>query len=474
MQALQESCEEFLSKEIDTENCLEIFKLARQFGCKILLEKCHPYVLEGFNGMWKTTEFDELDFDDVMSIVKDDDLDPVDEEQICEAVIRWVKADVKRREKHISSLFRYVRLINITPEYLISELYTEDLLIDDVNCCNFLDEARDYHMLPARQNEFCSNRFYLRNSDDLEEVTMVITEYDMEKSGTFYQDAKCLWAYSFNQNKWFTLKPIPQDKNPGLDFQVVTFRRDLYLAGGTENSKNLLHYDSERNEWNLCEVQMKRGRICHVMAAVRESIYIIGGKNPKAKEGKNVLGSVEEYSILGRKWRIMGELVTAVHSAASMVIGDKIYIIGGVDQNGQYVRDIQVFEIRTRECQVVGQLDLEQPVIVSSFGRLNFIIDAKGDISKFDIAKQKFSPLMKLSPSYLPILGFTHYRGRILLLSASPKKKDVFSQMIQIDLRKSLPRAEIVSPQNNTKPKPIHACTRNIINKQFLSHTLFQ
>lgn len=465
---------------MDTENCLEIFKLARQFGCNILLEKCRPYVMEGFNGLWKTKEFDELDMDDILSIVRDDDLVPVDEEQICEAVLRWVKADEQNRVKDIAKLFRHVRLINISPEYLLSELYQEKLLIEDDNCLQYLDETRDYHMLPARQQEFCSSRFHLRSSDDFEEVTMVITEYDMERSGSFYQDGKCLWAFSFNQNRWYTLAPIPLDQNPGLDFQVVTFKCDLYLAGGTNNSKNLLHYDSERNEWNLCEAQMKRGRSCHVMAAVRESIYIIGGKNPKAKEGKNVLGSIEEYSIRGRKWRTMGELVTPVHSAASTVVGELIFVFGGIDQNGQFVKTIQVFEIRTRECKVVGQLDLEQPITVSSFGHLNFIITAKGDIAKFNIVKKdddykaKFQTLMKLSPSHLPLLGFTHYRGRILLLSATEKKKDAFSQMIQINMRKSPMRVENVTPRNNTKPKPIHACARNIINKQFLYHTYFQ
>lgn len=36
--------------------------------------------MEGFNGLWKIKEFDDFDVDDIMDIVKDDDLVLVDEE----------------------------------------------------------------------------------------------------------------------------------------------------------------------------------------------------------------------------------------------------------------------------------------------------------------------------------------------------------------------------------------------------------
>lgn len=65
---------------MDIENCFEVFKLVRQFGGKILFEKCRFYVMEGFNGLWKIKEFDDFDVDDIMDIVKDDDLVLVDEE----------------------------------------------------------------------------------------------------------------------------------------------------------------------------------------------------------------------------------------------------------------------------------------------------------------------------------------------------------------------------------------------------------
>lgn len=59
------------------------------------------------------------------------------------------------------------------------------------------------------------------------------------------------------------------------------------------------------------------------------------------------------------------------------------------------------------------------------FGCLNFIINVKGDIIKFDIMKKdedyklNFKFLMKFSFFYLFLLGFIYYRGRILLFLVS-------------------------------------------------------
>ncbi|XP_021358069.1 kelch-like protein 24 [Mizuhopecten yessoensis] len=473
---LQEACEEFLAKEMDMENCLMLFKVARSCNCKVLLERCRPFVMEGFNGLWKSDEFETLDLEDLESIVRDDDLVPVDEEQICEATLKWVEADLVNRKEYLGRLFRHIRLVNVSPEYLLEELYNKELLLNDENCKRYLDEVRDYHILPARRHEFASGRFHLRNSDDFEEVILALTEYDMERSGSFYQDGKCLWAYSHHQGRWYTLAPIPLQQNPGTDFSVVSFRNDLYLTGGTSTLKNLLKYDSDRNEWAQCDANMKRGRYNHMMAAVRESVYVLGGYNAKMAEGNNVQGSIEEYNVNSRRWRTMGELITSVQCAATVAIGEKIYILGGKQEDGSHYDGIQIFDTRQRETKVQAGIlkGLAQPLRVIPVDGKVIIITATGEVYDYRYSKVKLSLVKRLHHDCLPILGVAHYRGYIMLLSASKDKPLVFSKLFRLELRCSPTRLDVVSPKNNTKPKPIHACLRGIVNKQFLYHTYFQ
>jgi hypothetical protein len=360
-------------------------------------------------------------------------------------------------------------------------------LREDEICCRYLDEARDFHMLPARQQDFCSPRFHLRNSDDIEEVILIITEFDMEKTAQMYQDGKCLWAFSFQQARWFTLSPIPMKDNPGTEFQTVTFRRDLYLAGGTHNSKNLLHYDSERNEWNLCDGQMKRGRCGHVMASVRESIFVIAGRNPKARAGSSthVLSSVESYNIRSRKWESICEIPTAVHSASSLVMCEKVYIFGGVQQDGKWCSDIQVFDTRKRESSTVGRIpaDVAPPFKILKIDKNYILVSADCRVYKVEITSESEDTKVKiqsfqhtLSKSTCPVLDIVNYRGRMVVLSGSEKNPSVYSKMTMVDTNSSPIREKPLKPssKNTTVPKPILSCQKGIIDKQFMYHTYYQ
>lgn len=473
---LQEDCERFLAAEMDMENCLMLFKIARSCNCKVLLERCRPFVMEGFNGLWKSEEFLTLDLEDLESIVRDDDLVPVDEEQICEATIKWVEANITDRKQHLARLFRHIRLVNVSPEYLLDELYNTELLVKDADCKRYLDEVRNYHILPARRQEFATGRFHLRNSDDYEEVILAVTEYDMERSGSFYQDGKCLWAYSHHQERWYTLAPIPLQQNPGTDFCVVSFRNDLYLSGGTGALKNVLKYDAARNEWVICEASMKKGRYGHMMAAVRESIYVMGGYNAKMSEGNQVLGSVEEYKVNSHRWQPMGELHTPVMYAATAVVGEKIYVLGGKQQDGSFFEGIQVFDTRQRETKVENGLltGMVQPLKAITIDCKIVVFTASGEVFDFRYSKMKLSSVKRLHHDCLPILGMAHYRGCINLLSASKDKPQVFSKLFKLELRLSPTRLDPVSPKHSTRPKPIHACLRGIVNKELMYHTYFQ
>lgn len=479
--AMQEECEKVLGKEINNENCLTLFKMARMYGCKVLFEKCRPYIMEGFNGLWKSDEFTTLHQEDLESIVRDDQLVPVDEEQICEALLAWINKDPKERQKYAGRLFRHVRFINISPEYLIHDLFSQETLIKDKDCKRYLEEARDFHMLPARQHEYSSVRFHLRDSDDYEEVILVLTEFDMERSGSFYQDGKCLWAFSLQQSRWFTLSPLPHKENPGLNVSMVSYRADVFITGGNDSktSKNLLKYDSEKNEFSLVqEATLKKGRFKHMMIAVRESLYVIGGLIDKPKKDGSfpLIGTIEEIPVHGKRWKVVGELKTPVHSASITAFGEKIFVFGGIAEDGNHFNKVQVFNVRLRETEYACDIDktISQPLKVLHFGGRIVVFTTKGEMFDFDPNKLKFELIKKISSQYLPIMAISHYKGCVIILCGRQDNPECYKQMFKIDLSVNPMRIEVITTKSTSKPKPIHACQRGRVNKQFMYHTYFQ
>lgn len=480
---MQEECEKMLGEEINNDNCLMLFKTSRMYNCKYLFDKCRPFIMEGFNGIWKCDEFNTLHIEDLDSIVRDDELVPVDEEQICEAILMWIKSDKERRKEHAGRLFKNVRFINISPEYLIAELYSQKVLLQDKDCRRYLDEARDFHILQARQHEFCTPRFHLRDSDDYEEVILVLTEFDMQRSGSFYQDGKCLWAFSLQQSRWFTLSPLPHQHNPGLDVAMVSYRTDVFLTGGNDpkTSKNVLKYDSEKNEFShIAEAALKKGRFNHMMVAVRESLYVMGGLASIEKTKKDgsipIVATIEELPVHGKRWRTLGELKTPVHSACTTVIGEKVFIFGGILEDGKFNNWVQVFNVRNRETENACRIDQSmcQPFNVLNFVGKTLLFSSKGELFDFDADTLKFTLMKKLSPGYLPIIATSHYKGCIILLCGTPEYPKMFSKMYKMDVSVNPFRIELITPKSTIKPKPIHACQRGRVNKQFMYHTYFQ
>ncbi|CAC5375909.1 KLHL24_35 [Mytilus coruscus] len=481
LQTMQEECERVLGKEIGNDNCLPLFKMSRMYNCKLLFDKCRPFIMEGFNGLWKAEEFTTLHIEDLESIVRDDELVPVDEEQICEAIIMWVKKNPGERKKFIGRLFKHVRFINISPEYLITELYSEDLLTKDPDCKRYLDEARDFHLLPARQHEYSTGRFHLRDSDDYEEVILVLTEFDMERSGSFYQDGKCLWAFSLQQSRWFTLSPVPHPLNPGLHVGMVSYRTDVFITGGneTKTSKNIIRYDSEKNEFTaITEAVLKKGRFSHMMVAVRESLFVMGGKLEKArKDGTHqVVATIEELPVHGKRWRVIGELKTAVHSANTAIVGEKVFVFGGVLEDGSFHNRVQVFNVRQRETENACDIDknMTQPFKVIHFGGRIVIFTAKGDMYDFDSDELKFKLMKQIKSTYLPIAAVSHYKGCIILLTGRQDNPMCYNKMYRMDVSVNPYRMDLITPKSSIKPKPIHSCQRGRVNKQFMYHTYFQ
>ena len=168
---LRERCEDFMSDNVDPENCISLWKLASAHGCEYLTKKARSYVLDYFTDLWTTDEFVMLDLDSLLSIITDNDLKTPNEEMVCEAVLKWLNRDLDTRKQHIGKLFEHLRLPLMQPEYLLSTVDNNELVRECRECGRYIEEAKRYHLLPARRQEFVSARLVHRNHGEYEEVT---------------------------------------------------------------------------------------------------------------------------------------------------------------------------------------------------------------------------------------------------------------------------------------------------------------
>lgn len=474
VESIQETCEESLIEQVKIDNCVEMFRLSYLYNCQKLKKRSWPAMLDGFCTVWKSEEFLNLSIEEVTAIFKEDCLVTLDEEHVCEAAIRWMNADFSKRKKHAYDLFKHVRLAHVSPEYLVNTLCKVKALKEDPAFCSLLEEAQHYHLLPARRLDHSGPRFKYRVDNDLDEVLLVITENNEEK-GTIHQGGMCLWAFSFNQCKFFTLAPIPLPDSPGLDFAICSHGYDIYLSGGTKNPKSLQKFESERNEWVLSTAQLKKGRCQHSMVSVGNALFCLGGNNIRLPTNSQTMGTIEEYQIGEQRWKTVAEFTHPVHSSAAAVSGEQILVFGGIGKDGEPVSWVQCFHTRTKETTVVSNLPyIPKRILSVTIGDDIYVLSENEDgnnslklTTEFGFTDAGFE-----IPVEGNILGVSHHDESVLVLTARSEGSNRFWDIVKINSENSNP--EILRPKSGSCPKPVLACNRCYVDKRFLYHTYFQ
>lgn len=89
-------------------------------------------------------------FDELIDLVRRDELNVPSEEVIFEACMRWIKFDEERSSK-LPQVLSKVRLPLLTPQFLADRVATEDFIRTSHQCRDLLDEAKDFHLMPERR-----------------------------------------------------------------------------------------------------------------------------------------------------------------------------------------------------------------------------------------------------------------------------------------------------------------------------------
>lgn len=164
IQSLKDRCTKFLQKMLTPTNCLSIENTAERFDCEWLKTTTTNYIRENFIAIAATDEFKDLSLDRLTQLVSSDETKVEREEQIFEAIMKWVTHNVENRKQHFKDLILHVRFPLMSPYYLMDHVESEELVRETPDCIALLLEAKNYHMLPDRRWQLKSQRTTPRTS----------------------------------------------------------------------------------------------------------------------------------------------------------------------------------------------------------------------------------------------------------------------------------------------------------------------
>lgn len=142
---------------------------------------------------------------------------------------------------------------------------------------------------------------------------------------------------------WQSIAPM-QSARYGASF--ANHRGYIWAAGGCQSNglytRSVECYDPINDRWtsvNDLRIPRSSARMC----AIGSNLYIVGGLTKDAQENEIRLKCIDWCDITLKSWGLLDEMVTSRYDHEVVEIEKKILIIGGIDDNDKFVRNVECF-----------------------------------------------------------------------------------------------------------------------------------
>lgn len=330
---LFEACSSYLQGQLTPSNCLGMIRLSEVLSCQTLRKKAREVALTHFPEVATSADLKELCALELRDYLGDDGLCG-EEEKVFEALMVWVKHDVRARRRHMQDLLRLVRLPYVHPAFF-HHFIAGDVLLRSSPACQLILEAAQrqtfsLHGAPGAPD--CQPR-----SSYQDFLILLGGRKDSQ------QTTRDVLLYDRRTGQWQSLAKLPTRLYKAT---AVSLHRSVYVLGGmvvgTEKgvpSHDTYIFSLKLNQWRLGQ-PMLAARYSHRSTAHKNFIFSIGGIG----EGQEVMASMERYDSIRDVWESMASMPVGVLHPAVAVKDQRLYLFGGEDVMQNPVRLIQVWE----------------------------------------------------------------------------------------------------------------------------------
>lgn len=146
---LKNGCADYMERKIDFENCIGIHFFAQAHGCRELELQAWNVIVESFEAVTESREFLDLTSDNLLEIIKYDDIQ-ASEEEVFEAVVRWFEHKPEERSQHINLIMQFVRFWLLEEHYIFDKVKNCPLAKSEPQIMAIVDEVIQYKLLKDR------------------------------------------------------------------------------------------------------------------------------------------------------------------------------------------------------------------------------------------------------------------------------------------------------------------------------------
>ena len=170
-------------------------------------------------------------------------------------------------------------------------------------------------------------------------------------------------AYDAQTDTWTRKGDMPVSR---IYFSLGVVAGKVYLIGGSTGlgaghegrTGRVDVYDPATDTWVKGPPKMPTGRDSGSTAVVKNRIYVLGGLGWPPGGWGTLLMDIEAYDPISRHWQKKADMLEVRLDAATVVVSDEIYLIGGVAGVGQFLATVDVYNPRTEAWRTVPPLPM--------------------------------------------------------------------------------------------------------------------
>lgn len=348
-------CMEFLKQRLTVLSCLEVAEFADCHCCAELENAALFFARSHFAEVARSEEFLHVTYGHLLKLLSSDYLKIQGEEQVFEAVARWVNYDMSSRRQHFCSLLSNVRLPFVSAAFLTERIAPDRLVQEDSTCQGLVEEAFVYLLCPRQRPMLAhsSPRAKPRRISSVHE--MVIAAGGQCVDGTM-QSAE---QYNPKCDEWQQIPDLNCDR---YGFALVTCDYKQYAFGGCSSlsgfQTSVEAFDAQKGQWETL-MEMKPRRYFGAVEACGV-VYVAGGH-----DGITVLPTLECFNPSAiDEWTILTSMVTPRLYPGLVGIGGCLFAIGGHCGKAR-LDSVECYNIEKDQWQFVAPLPAPSSVVAA-------------------------------------------------------------------------------------------------------------
>ena len=364
--SLKEVSSKFIIQSLSSSNCFMAYYLAVNYRCFELQEKARDFIYANFTRVVEHEDFLNLTINEVEEWISSDEIRVRGEEDVFEAIVKWVEQKGSGEREKFFELFRHVRLIYLSRNYVLNDILPHPLITNEKACTAFVLDTIKHVSCGSEECFFAqAPRNCLKTAEDCLVVSGV---------------TKTL-CYVAHEDKWYQM--ADKTKSRYL-YSASAYHGKLYINHGTGVDYAIERFDPAVNSW--APLTSYSGEMSHFSAAVvyfQGSLYVIGGH----KRGE-VANCVHKYNADTNLWQEVAPMNVSRFLLCAVADKDNIYAIGG-KANNQMLDVVERFDSKMNSwCRVASMLEKKLLPCVAILNARVFLFGGFTSISPLDVCSR--------------------------------------------------------------------------------------